>query len=139
MNRKPDWEKALWAYINEASAKSFVYGKHDCVQFAAGAFEAMYGVDPLSDLENYKSARRAYQLIKKKGDGSLWLAADALLAEYGMQREPTMFANKGDIVGSYNHEGMEMMGIMEDAGTCTFAAPTGVYRKHLGDVEVRWA
>ncbi|MDP2738703.1 MAG: hypothetical protein Q8O82_08385 [Pseudorhodobacter sp.] len=43
--RLPDWQPRLLAFIASSVARPFVYGQHDCALFAAGAVQAMCGVD----------------------------------------------------------------------------------------------
>ena len=50
MPRLPNWRSRLSAYLAAARTKPFVYGEHDCARFAAGAVEAVTGVDPSADL-----------------------------------------------------------------------------------------
>lgn len=44
-SRRPDWRARLTAYMAEVAARSFRPGTHDCALFAAGAVEAVTGVD----------------------------------------------------------------------------------------------
>jgi hypothetical protein len=43
--RLPDWRARLLAYIARVSTERFAYGSNDCSLFAAGAVEAMLGID----------------------------------------------------------------------------------------------
>ena len=138
MNRHDDWDMRLSLYIATAATHIFKWGKHDCVHFAAGAFNAVYDHNPIDILPKYRTRLGAYRIINSINSDGLWAATDLYLKPYDMKRLPQMFAEHGDIVGAYNHEGLEMMGVMEDGGTATFAGPKGLVRKRLGDVEVRW-
>lgn len=45
MGKLPDWQDRLAAYLEDCQGRRFAYGSHDCALFAAGAVEAMTGVD----------------------------------------------------------------------------------------------
>ena len=45
IDRLPDWKPRLLAFIAETAPRPLVYGQHDCALFAAGAVQAMCGVD----------------------------------------------------------------------------------------------
>lgn len=49
--RLPDWSQRLNAYIRDIQNKDmqFEYGKLDCCLFAAGAVEAVCGIDPMEE------------------------------------------------------------------------------------------
>lgn len=70
--RTRDWRPALAAWIDDCRSVPFVFGRHDCALFAAGAVEAMTGVDIAADLRGrYQDARGAARAIKKAGSSSL--------------------------------------------------------------------
>ena len=52
MTRREDWPERLNAYIDARRCTPFHWGGHDCVSFAAGAVEAMTGVDHLADFRD---------------------------------------------------------------------------------------
>ena len=43
--RRPDWRNCLTAYLAQVARLPFRPGRHDCALFAAGAVEAMTGID----------------------------------------------------------------------------------------------
>lgn len=45
LTRLQDWKPRLLAFIAETAPRPLVYGQHDCALFAAGAVQAMCGVD----------------------------------------------------------------------------------------------
>lgn len=140
MERLAEWEDKLEQYLTKCEKKRFKWGRFDCVIFAAGAFKAVYGTNPLGLLEKqYDGKTSGLKLISKLGDGSLWQACDGVLEKCGMERANVNFSQPGDVVGSLNHEGLEMLGVMEDFGTCTFASEGGLARLPLSEVKVRWA
>ena len=140
MNRLDTWETKLEKYLLKNNNRRFKWGKFDCVIFAAGAFKAVHGTNPLDKLEKpYTGKTGGLKLIQQLGEGSLWQAADGVLAQLGFERSNPSFAQPGDLVGAYNHENLEMLGVMEDYGTCTFASEEGLARLPLAQVKVRWA
>lgn len=140
MNRVEGWEDKLAKYLEKCAKKHFAWGKFDCAIFAAGAFKAVYGTNPLGLLEKqYEGKTGGLKLISKLGEGSLWSACDGVLEKCNMARANRNFCEPGDIVGAYNHEELEMLGVMEDYGTCTFASREGLVRLPLVEVKVRWA
>ena len=44
--RLHDWEHRLTRYVTEVACTGFAHGSHDCALFAAGAVEAITGIDP---------------------------------------------------------------------------------------------
>ncbi len=95
IKRLPDWPVRLNEYIVKAQSEQFDLGTHDCCTFAAGAVEAMTGVDPMADFrgkyDGWKSARKA---LKKIGQGELY---DTLKDKFGKPLRG-VYAHKGDVV-----------------------------------------
>lgn len=140
MERVDRWSENLSEYLQGCEKKSFKWGVFDCAIFAGGACQAVYGTNPLKLLESgYKGKTSGLRLISELGDGSLWGACESVLKKYGMELAPRNFAQAGDIVGALNHENLEMLGVMEDLGTCTFASTGGLARLPLASVEKRWS
>jgi hypothetical protein len=46
--RRPDWPERLHEYVEARRDAPHVWGSNDCAMFAAGAVEAMTGVDPFA-------------------------------------------------------------------------------------------
>ncbi len=71
MIRKDDWYSRLSSYIDGAFRKPFAYGEFDCTLFAAGAVEAMTGVNLYADfLGRYRTLRGGLRQLKKLGFGN---------------------------------------------------------------------
>ena len=65
LSRLPDWRPRLIAYLDEVRARPFAYGRHDCALFAAGAVEAMTGVDLAVDYRGrYGSLKEGLKLVR---------------------------------------------------------------------------
>lgn len=66
--RKDDWYSSLSTYIDGAFRRPFAYGEFDCTLFAAGAVEAMTGVNLYADfLGRYRTLRGGLLQLKKLG------------------------------------------------------------------------
>ncbi len=95
--RYADWPIRLNAYILEAQKQEFKMGTYDCCIFAAGAVEAMTGVDPMPEFRGkYDSWRSSAKALKKIGAGTTTLY-DTLRAKFGPSLAG-VYGQKGDIV-----------------------------------------
>lgn len=94
--RKPDWEAQLAAYLEPLRARPFAWGTHDCCAFAAGAVQAMTGVDPMPEFRGrYSSARGSALALRRFGAGTLAATLDGKIAAVA----PAL-AHRGDVVMS---------------------------------------
>lgn len=76
--RVRDWRARLGRYLARAAHEPFAWGESDCALFAAGAVEAMTGVDPAADWRgHYTTERGAWRVLRRRGFESL---ADAVAA-----------------------------------------------------------
>lgn len=127
--RLPDWRPRLVAYLEEVRTRPFAYGQHDCALFAAGAVEAMTGVD-LADGHRgqYATLRTGLKLVR--GD-HLRILRDRF------EPVPSAFAQIGDIalIGEVGFpalgifEGETILVLREDGlGRMPRAAATQAYR-----------
>ena len=93
MIRISNWETALSEYINVMRHAPFEYGVNDCCMFAAGAVEAMTGVDAMAEFRGkYDSALSAAKALRDIGNGSLEATIDAKFPEVVISQ-----AKRGDI------------------------------------------
>lgn len=139
MNRKDNWKENLAKYFAKCEARKFKWGEHDCVLAAAGAADVVYGTTIRKELKGlYTGKTGALKAINDMGNGSLWVAAHKYLQKLGFEHAPVGFVGAGDIIGAYNQDGREMMGIMEDYGTATFVGPDGLARLPSNVVAMRW-
>lgn len=68
--RLPDWGLRLGAWLASISSAPFAYGSHDCALFAAGAIEAMTGVDHAADWRGrYKTQIGGFRVLRRAGFG----------------------------------------------------------------------
>jgi hypothetical protein len=92
--RLGDWEVRLAVYLEAKAGESFAWGANDCAMFAAGAVEAVTGVDPIPHMRGaYDSEFGAARVIVEKGAGTLEGTIDSLFDEC-----PIGFARRGDLV-----------------------------------------
>lgn len=96
MHRKPDWDTRLAAYLEPLRARPFVWGKHDCCTFTAGAVEAMTGIDPIPEFRGrYTTAIGSARALRRYGAGTLAATLDGKFT-----RIDPAFAHRGDIIMS---------------------------------------
>lgn len=92
--RNDDWEQALADYLAGHREAVFAWGSCDCAMFAAGAVEAMTGIDPAAEIRGrYKSQAGAGRAISRAGHADLgaWVSSK-------FQEVEPVFAHRGDIV-----------------------------------------
>lgn len=93
MIRISNWETALSEYINVMRHAPFEYGVNDCCMFAAGAVEAMTGIDAMAEFRGkYDSALSAAKALRDIGKGSLEATIDDKFPEVVISQ-----AKRGDI------------------------------------------
>lgn len=108
MRRLLDWQARLLDYITRHFRSKLVYGEMDCALFAAGAVEAMTGVDLASEYRGaYGSFRDGRKLLKQRG-------FDDHIDLVGTLLEPVApaFAHPGDVVSRETPEG-PALGILQ--------------------------
>ncbi len=94
MRRLPDWDARLAAYLEPLRLREFAWGHHDCCTFAAGAVEAMTGVDPIPEFRGaYDDAIGAVQALRTIGQGTLSATLDTKF-----DRVAPALAQRGDLV-----------------------------------------
>jgi len=93
IRRTHDWRGRLTAFLAAKARAPFVYGEHDCALFAAGAVEAMTGVDPAAEWRGrYTTWRGGLRVLRAAGHADHVAAVAALLTEV-----PPAFAAAGDL------------------------------------------
>lgn len=87
------WEQALSDYIELKRDEPFAYGTNDCCMFAAGAAEAITGIDPIPEFRGqYDSLKTSIKALKEIGAGDLEKTIDGKLPEI-----PVGWAQRGDV------------------------------------------
>ena len=94
--RRVDWPERLAAAVAEARDRPFVWGRHDCVLFAADCVAAMTGVDLAAGVRGrYRTpGGAARHLARDWRVGSAEGLATRLLGPAG----PARHARRGDVV-----------------------------------------
>jgi len=106
LNREGDWQSRLSEYIGSVrdGGLQFQYGKHDCCTFAAGAVEAITGVDPIPEFRGkYQTEIGSLKALKKLGAGNLEATLDAKFPAQGIAH-----AQRGDLVFCEGNLGVVM-------------------------------
>lgn len=93
LERISNWEESLYNYILSKRHQPFEYGSNDCCMFAAGATQAITGIDPMSEFRGkYKSLATSVRALKEIGAGDLESTMDSKFPEI-----PVSSAKRGDI------------------------------------------
>jgi hypothetical protein len=140
MLRKPDWQSALAGYLDRCALAPFGYGVLDCGLFAAGAIEAMTGVDVAGDLRGRYSNRREAlaALLSVCGARTMEGAVAMLAARYGTPAIAPAYAQRGDAVLFGRGRGSSL-GIVAMHGTEALAPGRhGTLRMPLSRVTLAW-
>tara|TARA_B100000678_G_scaffold291122_1_gene306382 strand:- start:12973 stop:13401 length:429 start_codon:yes stop_codon:yes gene_type:complete len=94
MNRLPDWEERLSAFIIANRDRPHDWGQHDCILMACGGVEAQTGIDPAKAYRGrYSDAAGAARALRELGKGTLLKTVDA-----EFERRPVGMARRGDLV-----------------------------------------
>lgn len=106
-----EWEARLSAYVVRVAREGFAPGRHDCALFAAGAVEALTGVDPAAEWRGrYDSVPAGLQLIRAAGHADHIAAAAALLPAI-----PAAQVLPGDLAVVDGDGGEEALGVVQGA------------------------
>ena len=96
LTRFPNWHWRLQQYMRGLALETFEWGVNDCALWAAGAIEAMTGVDPAADLRGrYSDAEGATELIHSRGWATLEDTAAELVAP---PLASVLEARRGDLI-----------------------------------------
>lgn len=100
LKRRPDWRGRLQVYLGTVAREPFAYGRHDCALFAAGAVEAMTGVDLARGFRGYKTEKGGIKKLRAKG-----FADQFALLEASLREVHPAFAKVGDVAVVPSEEG----------------------------------
>lgn len=129
--RHPDWPERLARFIEERRSAPFQFGSsaHDCCSFAAGAVNAITGVDP-STAWPYRNEIGARRLIIEAG------GLDSLVTRaLGEPVHPAQ-AGRGDVVLAELEEG-PTVGVCLGRD-CVFPADVGVTFRPRSVIALAW-
>lgn len=120
MERFPDWQARLAGWLRDNRKRAFEQGKWDCGLFAAGAIEAMTGVDVVAEVRGrYTTTRGAMRVLKRLGHKD----HIALFASH-LPEVPLLSARPGDLVTFEAEDGLALA-IIQGAGAY-HAGPHGL-------------
>lgn len=78
--RFPDWPVRLTNYMRRCAGRAYEPGTHDCCTFAAGAIEAMTGIDPMASLRGAYATEEGFgEVLRAHGWRDLRDAVAALV------------------------------------------------------------
>lgn len=116
--RTKGWRGRLATYLAATATVEFRPGAHDCALFAAGAVQAMTGVDPAAAWRGrYTTLVGGLRVIKRDGHGGMLDLVAGLLPA-------TTSPRAGDIAVLRTPEG-PALGIVQGPAGIYAAAPTG--------------
>lgn len=111
MMRQPDWKLRLIQYLSEAARTPFAPGRHDCALFAAGAVEAMTGMDYARPFKGrYTTLKGGLRILREAGFADAVALAAAWLPEIA-----PAFAAPGDLAVIDTAAG-PALGVVQGAG-----------------------
>lgn len=98
--RLEGWERRLFGVIEDARARPYVLGEHDCFRVACRVIEALTGIDRWPEFRGYKTRREALRNIATRGK-SFTEAGDWF---FGVPNMPPALARRGDIAAIVTDE-----------------------------------
>jgi len=108
IKRDPNWRSQLASYVESVARLPLRPGRHDCALFAAGAVEAMTGVDFARGFRGYRTLSEGRAKLAGKGFAGL----DELAASFLPEIAPAK-ARAGDVVALTDDEGHAALGIVQ--------------------------
>jgi hypothetical protein len=107
--RRPTWRADLTEYLAEVARRPFRPGAHDCALFAAGAVEAMTGVNPVSEMRGaYRTLDAGRAALQAAGYRDHIAVAEALLPPVAPAR-----ASVGDLAAVRASDGAMALGVVQ--------------------------
>ncbi|MDB5658307.1 MAG: hypothetical protein JWS10_922 [Cypionkella sp.] len=114
--RYPDWKLRLIDYVGVCANLPFEYGQHDCALFAAGAVDAMTGIDLAADWRGqYSTLKSGLRAIKRAG-----YADHLAFASAHFEAIAIAFAAPGDLAVIDGPEGA-VLGVVQGEGIYVLA------------------
>lgn len=111
MTRRADWRSRLRSYVDDCRRRPIDLGRHDCALFAAGAVEAMTGIDHAADFRgSYGTMAGGLRRVRKAG----YIDHVDMVAALYPEIRPAILAQVGDIA-VVDGEGAPALGIVGGA------------------------
>lgn len=132
VTRLPDWRQRLVRYLAAEQAAPFSYGSHDCALLAAGAVEAVTGVDPAAEWRGtYTSLAGGLRAIRAAGYADLVDVVDSLF-----ERVEPRSALPGDVAAVDTPDGPALGVVVGPA--VRVRRPEGLGTVHLSEATIAW-
>lgn len=111
IKRHPEWRQNLCAYFATVARQKFRPGSHDCALFAAGAVEAMTGVDLAATYAGrYRTVSEGMAILRAEGVSDL----SALVLRH-FEEIPPLKAGVGDLTLVEGEGGEDALGVVQGA------------------------
>ena len=107
VTRREGWEQRLLAIIEDARARPYVLGEHDCFRLACRVIEALTGVDRWPSFAGYTTKREALQRLAQHGS-SFEAAGDWF---FGSAHVDVKQARRGDILALQDATGEKHLAV----------------------------
>lgn len=113
LTRLPDWHPRLASYLAQVMRRAFRPGSHDCVLFAAGAVEALTGVDLAAEFRGtYRTLAEGQEVLVARG-----FADHIALVESLFEPVAPALAQVGDLaVVPSDEDARGALGVFQGAG-----------------------
>lgn len=112
MMRLFDWNSRLHQYLEGMARAPFSWGQNDCMLFAAGAVQAMTGIDHAAEFRGrYATARGGQRILRSAGYESHVALAESLFRE----AQAVAYAREGDLAVVQTEAGLAL-GVFAGAG-----------------------
>lgn len=108
--RREGWEARLQAIIEDARARPYVLGEHDCFRVTCRVIAALTGRDLWPAFRGYTTRRESLAALARHG-ASFETAFDAVL---GLRRISLPAAGRGDIAACIDRAGEKHLCIIVD-------------------------
>lgn len=135
VQRLPNWETRLIAFLQQAQQRPFVWGEFDCALAVADALHAVTGGDFAADWRGrYRSERSATKQLLKRGFTSVYHALSAALHQ--RPTTATQWLGRGDIGGTLV-QGVPSIGVIY-SGALWLPTPCGLRAQPFSLVQCGW-
>lgn len=110
MNRLPDWQPRLYAFLESRRQAAFSWGTNDCCLFCADAVMAMTGEDPASALRgSYADEAGALAILAEHG------GIDGLVTFILGEPMGALCGRTGDVALIRARNGNDVVGVIDGA------------------------
>jgi len=141
LRRDDDWPYFLERYLIENEKQNFQYGHFDCCLFAAGAIEAMTGVDLAEAFRGHYANHKQAMVIVRKACGRMSFVSLAakLFEKAHMPEVAPQFAQRGDVVLIRQPRNHSLLGIVAlDGIHAMIPIGVGLSKVPIVNVERAW-